>query len=290
VDIAAVGTHLELVCGSARFTLPTMPVEDYPTLPEMPAAAGTIDAATFQSAVQQVAIAAGRDETLPMMTGVRIELNGTSIAMLATDRYRLAMRELTWHPASPDISAVALVRARTLSDAAKSLGGSAQVNVALSTGAGVDLIGFEAGGRHTTSLLVEGDYPAVRRLFPDETPIHAVVQTQQLSDAAKRVALVAERNTPIRLSFSEGQVVLDAGQGDDAQASEALEASLVGEDISVAFNPQFLLDGLGALTTDFVRLSFTHPNKPVEFTGQTSLDGDDIQDYRYLLVPIRFAS
>lgn len=83
--------------------------------------------------------------------------------------------------------------------------------------------------------------------------------------------------------------MLDAGQGDDAQASEALEAVLVGEDITVAFNPQFLLDGLSALGTDFVRLSFTHPNKPVEFTGQESLDGEDSAEYRYLLVPIRFA-
>ena len=152
------------------------------------------------------------------------------------------------------------------------------------------LAGFEAGGRHTTSLLVDGDYPAVRRLFPDETPIHAVVATQALIDAAKRVSLVAERNTPIRLAFSEGQVVLDAGQGDDAQASEAIEAALTGEDITVAFNPAFLLDGLGALDTAFVRLSFTHPNKPVEFTGQGSIDGEDERDYRYLLVPIRFAS
>jgi DNA polymerase III subunit beta len=290
VDVVLDGTKVTVTCGASRFTLLTMPVEDYPALPAMPPLSGTIDGDALTQAVSQVTVAASRDDTLPLLTGVRVEIEGERITMLATDRYRLAMRELTWHPASPDISAVALVRARTLSDAAKSLGGSAQVNVALSTGAGVDLIGFEAGGRHTTSLLVEGDYPAVRRLFPDETPIHAVVQTQQLSDAAKRVALVAERNTPIRLSFSEGQVVLDAGQGDDAQASEALEASLVGEDISVAFNPQFLLDGLGALTTEFVRLSFTHPNKPVEFTGQTSLDGDDIQDYRYLLVPIRFAS
>lgn len=162
--------------------------------------------------------------------------------------------------------------------------------MSLSTGAGVDLIGFEAGGRQSTSLLVDGDYPAVRRLFPDESPIHAIVGTTQLADAAKRVALVAERNTPIRLSFSDGQVVLDAGQGDDAQASEALEATLVGEDISVAFNPQFLLDGLGALDTPFVRLSFTHPNKPVEFTGQGSVESDDDKAYRYLLVPIRFAS
>ena len=290
VDVVLDGTKVTVTCGASRFTLLTMPVEDYPALPVMPPVSGTIDGDALTQAVAQVTVAASRDDTLPLLTGVRVEIEGERITMLATDRYRLALRELTWTPASPDISAVALVRARTLSDAAKSLGGSAQVNVALATGSGVDLIGFEAGGRHTTSLLVEGDYPAVRRLFPDETPIHAVVSTQQLSDAAKRVALVAERNTPIRLSFSEGQVVLDAGQGDDAQASEALEASLVGEDISVAFNPQFLMDGLGALTTDFVRLSFTHPNKPVEFTGQTSLDGDDIQQYRYLLVPIRFAS
>ena len=290
VDVVLDGTKVTVTCGASRFTLLTMPVEDYPALPSMPPLSGTIDGDALTQAVSQVTVAASRDDTLPLLTGVRLEIEGEKITMLATDRYRLALRELTWNPASPDISATALVRARTLSDAAKSLGGAPQVNIALATGAGVDLIGFEAGGRHTTSLLVEGDYPAVRRLFPDETPIHAVVATQQLSDAAKRVALVAERNTPIRLSFSEGQVVLDAGQGDDAQASEALEASLVGEDISVAFNPQFLLDGLGALTTDFVRLSFTHPNKPVEFTGQTSLDGDDIQQYRYLLVPIRFAS
>ena len=150
--------------------------------------------------------------------------------------------------------------------------------------------GFEAGGRHTTSLLVDGDYPPVRRLFPEETPIHAVVELAPLTEAARRVALVAERNTPIRLAFSEGQVVLDAGQGDDAQASEALEATLVGEEITVAFNPQYLLDGLGALTTPYVRFSFTHPNKPVEFTGQETVDADDDKTYRYLLVPIRFAS
>jgi DNA polymerase-3 subunit beta len=290
VDVVLEGTKVIVTCGASRFTLLTMPVEDYPNLPVMPATAGTVDGDELTHAVAQVSVAASRDDTLPLLTGVRVEIEGEKVTLLATDRYRLALRELTWKPSSPDISTVALVRARTLSDAAKSLGSAGSVTVALSTGAGVDLIGFEAGGRQTTSLLVDGDYPAVRRLFPDETPIHAVVLTQALADAAKRVALVAERNTPIRLSFSEGQVVLDAGQGDDAQASEALEATLVGDDISVAFNPQFLLDGLSALDTTFVRLSFTHPNKPVEFTGQESLEGEDLQEYRYLLVPIRFAS
>jgi DNA polymerase-3 subunit beta len=290
VDVSLDGTKVTVTCGASRFTLLTMPVEDYPQLPTMPALTGTVDGDELTKAVAQVTVAASRDDTLPLLTGVRVEIEGEKVTLLATDRYRLALREMTWNPAFPDVSAVALVRARTLNDAAKSLGASGSVNVGLATGQGVDLIGFEAGGRHTTSLLVDGDYPAVRRLFPDESPIHAVVNTQLLADAAKRVALVAERNTPIRLTFSDGQVVLDAGQGDDAQASEALEATLVGDDIAVAFNPQFLLDGLGALTTPFVRLSFTHPNKPVEFTGQESLEGDDLQEYRYLLVPIRFAS
>ena len=289
VDVVLEGTKVTVTCGASRFTLLTMPVEDYPALPVMPAVTGTVDGDALTHAVTQVTVAASRDDTLPLLTGVRVEIEGEKITLLATDRYRLALRELTWHPTSPDISQVALVRAKTLSDAAKSLGSAGSVNIALSTGQGVDLIGFEAGGRHTTSLLVDGDYPAVRRLFPDETPIHAVVLTQSLTDAAKRVALVAERNTPIRLSFSEGQVVLEAGHGDDAQASEALEATLVGEPITVAFNPQYLLDGLGAFDTPFVRLSFTHPNKPVEFTGQDEAGGEDSQEYRYLLVPIRFA-
>jgi DNA polymerase-3 subunit beta len=290
VEVAVDGSRVLVTCGASRFTLLTMPVEDYPALPAMPTEVGVVRGDDFTEAVAQVTVAASRDDTLPLLTGVRMEIEGDTITMLATDRYRLALRTLTWTPASPSGSEIALVRARTLSDAAKSLGTSERVTVGLSTGAGVDIIGFEAGGRHTTSLLVDGDYPPVRRLFPTETPIHAVVSTASLVEAARRVALVAERNTPIRLAFSDGQVVLDAGQGDDAQASEALEASLTGEDITVAFNPQYLLDGLGALSTEFVRLAFTHPNKPVEFTGQASLDADDDRSYRYLLVPIRFAS
>ena len=290
VDVELDGTKVQVTCGSSRFTLLTMPVEEYPTLPAMPESIGVFDGEELAHAVAQVTVAASRDDTLPLLTAVRVEIEGEKITLLATDRYRLALRELDWRPAALDMSTSALVRAKTLSDVAKSLGSAPEVTVALSTVSGVDLVGFESGGRVTTSLLVDGDYPAVRRLFPDETPIHAVVSTQALIDAAKRVALVAERNTAIRLEFTEGQVVLAAGQGDDAQASESLEARLEGDDITVAFNPHFLLDGLGALDTPFVRFSFTHPNKPVEFTGQSELDGDDDRSYRYLLVPIRFAA
>ncbi len=289
VDVALDGTKVTVTCGASRFTLLTMPVEDYPALPTMPGLTGTVDADVFTQAVAQVGVAASRDDTLPLLTGVRMEIEGDRVTLLATDRYRLALRDLTWRPATPGLSTSALVRARTLSDAVRSFGAVGSIDMFLSSGEGVDLIGFQAGGRQTTSLLLDGDYPPVRRLFPDQTSIHAVVSTPGLIEAAKRVALVAERNTPVRMSFSTGQVILDAGQGDDAQASEALEAGLVGEDISVAFNPHFLLDGLGALPAPYVRMAFTHPNKPVEFRGQAERDGGDDPSYRYLLVPIRFA-
>lgn len=289
VDVELDGSKVVLTCGASRFTLLTMPVDDYPALPSMPEVSGSVEAGILTEAVAQVTIAASRDETLPLLTGVRMEIEGEKITLLATDRYRLAMRELTWHPASPSIASFALVRARTLSDVAKSMTSAGSVDVALSTEGPAALVGFEAGGRRTTSLLVEGDYPPVRRLFPESTTTHAVVGTHVLVEAARRVSLVAERNTPIRLTFSEGQVVLEAGQGDDAQASEALEATLTGEPITTAFNPHYLLDGLGALTTPFVRMSFTHPSKPAVMTGQGSLEGDDDPQFRYLLMPIRFA-
>lgn len=289
VEVAVEGNRVTVICGASRFTLLTMPVEEYPSLPDLPEVTGSIDGDSFARAIAQVTMAAGRDETLPLLTGVRVEIEGDTVTMLATDRYRLAMREVSWSPASPGVSRVALVRARTLSDVAKNLSSAGSVELALAEDG--DIVGFEAGGRRTTSLLLEGDYPPVRRLFPEQTSTHTVTATAELVEAAKRVSLVAERNTPIRLSFTEGQVVLEAGQGDDAQASEALESTLVGEDISTAFNPQYLLDGLGSLDSEFVRLSFTHPSKPAVMTGQDTIDGaDHAEEFRYLLMPIRFGA
>ncbi len=290
VDFELDGTKLVLTCGASRFSLHTMPVDDYPDLPTFPEVAGTVDAAAFNAAVLQVTTAASRDETLPLLTGVRMEMEGERITFLATDRYRLAMKEITWIPRDPRVSQVALVRARTLSDVAKSMTQAGNLDIALQTDTGKHLIGFEAAGRRTTSQLIEGDYPPVRRLFPDATPTYAVARTAEIIEAARRVSLVAERNTPIRLAFTEGQVVLEAGQGDDAQASEALEATLVGEDITTAFNPHLLLDGLSALGTEYVRLGFTHPTKPVLMSGKKSAEGEEQEEFLYLLMPIRFAS
>ncbi|MFC7547155.1 DNA polymerase III subunit beta [Plantactinospora sp. GCM10030261] len=289
VDIAAVGAHLELVCGSARFTLPTMPVEDYPTLPEMPANAGTVDAAAFAAAVAQVAVAAGRDETLPMMTGVRLELNGNTLVMLATDRYRLAMREMPWQPDDPDVSVNALVPARTLHDTAKALGPlGGEVTVALAHGtAGEGMIGFAGGTRRTTSRLLDGaNYPPVRSLFPATSNAQAQVTVAALVEVVKRVALVAERTTPVLLSFSGDGLVVEAGGTEEARASEAMDANFTGEPMTIGFNPQYLIDGLQNIGSPTASLSFVDAFKPAVISPSTE-DGEPVPGYRYLIMPIR---
>ncbi|MDQ1292360.1 MAG: polymerase subunit beta [Actinomycetota bacterium] len=290
VDFAAEGSRIAVTCGASRFTLLTMPVDEYPTLPVMPQSSGTIPGDLFTQAVKQVTIAASRDETLPILTGVRMEIEGETLSLLATDRYRLAMRTLPWRPSDPHASSIALVRARTLLEVSKALGAAGDVTVALASDEESELIGFEAAGRRTTSLLLDGEYPTkVKALFPDHSPTHAVVHAASLMEAVRRVALVAERNTPVRLNFVDGSVTLEAGQGEDAQACEAVEATLEGEEIPIAFNPQFLLDGLDALTTPYARLSFTHRQKPAVITGQVEIDGPDDGTYRYLLMPIRLS-
>src|ERR1019366_62221 len=291
IDVVSDGSKVQVTCGSTRFSLLIMPADDYPTLPTAPAACGTIAGDVFTQAVAQVSIAADRGDTLPILTGVRVEIEGDRITLLATDRYRLAMREMTWSPQATDVSQVALVPARTLSETSKALGALGSIEIHLADGAVSDgLIGFEAGQRLTTTRLLDGEYPKVTSIFPSNVDTESVIETTVLVEAIKRVALVAERNTPVRLRFSDGQVAIEAGTGDGAQASEAVETVLTGPDIEIAFNPQFLLDGLGAVGTAYSRLSFTQSGRPAVLCGQAELDGDADTSYRYVLMPVRFAS
>ncbi len=291
VDVSTEGSKVNVVCGTSRFSLLMMSADEYPTLPAAPDPSGTIAGDVFTQAVAQVAVAADRGDTLPILTGVRVQIDGEKVTMLATDRYRLAMRELTWNPASPDAAYIALVPARTLNDTAKALGASASIELALGSNAGGDgLVGFEAGQRRSTTRLLDGEYPKVTSIFPTSVDTEAVVPTAALVEAVKRVALVAERNTPVRLRFTDGQLAIEAGAGEDAQASEAVECTLTGPEIEIAFNPHFLLDGLGVLGTAFTRLSFTQPSRPAVLTGQAEVDGVADTAYRYVLMPVRFAS
>ena len=297
VDLKVEGTRVVLTCGPARFTLPTLPVEDYPALPAMPETAGTLGSDVFASAVAQVALAAGRDDTLPVLTGVRFEIEGDTLTLAATDRYRLAVRTLPWRPTDPSLSTTALVPARTLSETARALTAGPEVTLALTPGgSGAEgMIGFEGSGRRTTSRLLEGEFPKYRSLLPSESTAVAEIATAPFAEAVKRVALVAARNAPVRLGFSADGVVLEAGGADDAQASEQLECSWEGsastEPFSIAFNPQYLLDGLGAVDSDTTTLSFTGPTRPAVLTGKRDADSTPgvPAEYRYLLMPVRLS-
>ncbi|MGW7050226.1 DNA polymerase III subunit beta [Streptomyces sp. NPDC054887] len=290
VEISTDGVRATVVCGSSRFTLHTLPVEEYPALPQMPTATGTVPGEVFASAAAQVAIAAGRDDTLPVLTGVRIEIEGDTVTLASTDRYRFAVREFMWKPEDPEASAVALVPAKTLLDTAKSLTSGDTVTLALSSsGAGEGLIGFEGAGRRTTTRLLEGDLPKYRTLFPTEFNSVAVIETAPFVEAVKRVALVAERNTPVRLSFEQGVLILEAGSSDDAQAVERVDANLEGDDISIAFNPTFLLDGLSAIDSPVAQLSFTTSTKPALLSGRPAVDAEADEAYKYLIMPVRLS-
>jgi DNA polymerase-3 subunit beta len=276
------GTRMAIVCGRSTFALPTLPVEDYPQLPAMPETTGALAGDLFAEAIGQVAIAAGRDDTLPTLTGIRVEFDGSRIVLAATDRYRLAVRELEWSPALPKFESAVLIPARNLADTAKSMAGADTVSIAVSD---EGLVGFEADGKRTTTRLLDGEFPKYRSLLPTEVASVAVVDTQELVNAVKRVALVAERSTPVRLAFENSEVTLRAGSGDDAQATEAVECTLTGDAIEIAFNPTFLLDGLSAVDAAQTRFAFTQANRPAVLGGLH--DGEVDEDYRYLLMPVR---
>ena len=288
VTLQLEGSRVTLECGRSSFTLPTMSADDYPELPQMPTSAGVVAGASFAAAVAQVAVAASTDETISFLTGIRLEMTGSLITLAATDRYRLAVRELAWAPESLSIDAAALVPARILADTAKTLAGQESVVIALA-GSGQDegLLGIHGGGRSTTTRLLGGEFPKYRTLLPAEANTIASVDTAALVEAVKRVSLVAERTTPLRMRFSGDEVDLQAGSGDEAQAVEALDATIAGDDIEIAFNPRFLLDGLSALDAPVVRFAFTVSNKPAVLTGAAERGAEPAPEFRYLLMPVR---
>ena len=291
VSFVLEGTRVLVSAGSAKFTLPTLPLSEYPTLPELPAASGSLNSDLFATAVNQVAIAAGKDDSLPTLTGVFVEINKNQITLAATDRYRLAVRELTWSAQDANIETTSLLRARTLADAAKSLMGTSQVTIALAPSTTNEkLVGFISEGKTMTSRVLDGSFPPFRHLLPSESTADAIIEVAPFLNSVRRVALVTDKTVPLRLNFSNNTLQLEAGTGDEAQASEKLDINYKGEDINIAFNPTYLTDGLTAINTAFVHISFTGANKPAVLTGQTEAGSAPITNYKYLLMPMRYSS
>jgi DNA polymerase III subunit beta len=284
-------SRITVSCGSAHFTLLSMPVEEYPTLPQVSESSGSLPAEAFANAVAQVAVAASRDDVTPVITGVQLEVSKTSLSLVATDRYRVAVREIEWAAGdSIEDSITALVPARTLTEIGKTFGHSGTISIAITSTDERELIAFQADKRTVTSLLIKGNFPPVKRLFPESVDNYAVMNTAELIEATRRVSLVLEREAALRFSFSIDGLTLEAIGSEQAQASETIDAFLTGGDTVVSLKPQFLLDGLGAVHSEFVRISFTktdNPNKPgpVLITSQSSKDQAGADNYKYLLQP-----
>jgi DNA polymerase-3 subunit beta len=290
VEFSTDGSKVLVSCGSTKFNLLTMPVEEYPTLPELPAVSGTISGDAFAAAVSQVATAASKDDVTPVLTGVQIETSEKSISFVATDRYRVALREAAWVAAPDGVGQVALVPARTLEQVAKTFGNQGEIAISIAKSTDREMIAFKANNRSVTSLLLKGNFPPVKSLFPESIENFAIVSTSDLVDSTRRVSLVLERESPLRYSFEEGSVGLEATGNETAQASENISAELTGKEIVVSLKPQFLIDGLSGVHSEFVKIAFTNndnPNKPgpVLISSHGAKEKTDSDSYRYLLQP-----
>ena len=291
VTFATEEGRITVSCGTANFTLLSMPVEEYPTLPQISEQSGVLPAELFATAVSQVAVAASRDDVTPVITGVQLEISENSLSLIATDRYRVAVREIEWTGGESSKEGVtALIPAKTLAEIGKTFGHSGSISVAITSTDERELIAFQADKKTVTSLLIKGNFPPVKRLFPEVVDNYAVINTGELIEAVRRVSLVLEREAALRFSFSIDGLTLEAIGSEQAQASETIDAFLTGTDTVVSLKPAFLLDGLGAVHSEFVRISFTkteNPNKPgpVLITSQASKDQPGADNYKYLLQP-----
>jgi DNA polymerase-3 subunit beta len=291
VEFSTEDNRISVRCGSAHFTLLSMPVEEYPTIPQVSGQQGVVPAEEFATAIAQVAVAASRDDVTPVITGVQLEVTDTKISLVATDRYRVAVREIEWDggaDAAPTLSA--LVPARTLQEVGKTFGHSGTITVSFTSRDDREIIAFSADNKTVTSLLIKGSFPPVRRLFPEQVDNHAVINTAELIESVRRVSLVLEREAALRFSFTIDGLTMEAIGSEHAQASESIDALLTGEDIVLSLKPSFLIDGLNAVRSEFVRFSFTkseNTNKPgpMLITSQSSKDQPGADSFKYLLQP-----
>ena len=290
VTIQLDGTRVLVNAGTAKFTLPILPINEYPNLPDMPEVLGSLDTETFSHAISQVGTAAGKDESLLSLTGIHIEVKGDNITMAATDRYRLAVRELSFNPARPNTEAVALIRSRTLLETTKALTNTKNINLSLAPATSNDrLAGFQTESKTTTTRLLDGTFPPYRHLIPQESLTTTIIEVAPFLDAVRRVALVTDKTIPLKLTFTGNSLTLEAGGGDEAQANEIFETQKTGEDLSIAFNPNYLLDGLHAISAPYAQISFNTSGKAAILMGKKDTNSPAIENFRYLLMPTKFA-
>ena len=262
-------------CAAYEGALRLLPAEDFPALQPPTGTRIVVEAPKFAEAVGQVARAASRDEARPVLTGVLVEVSREGLMLVSTDSYRLAVRELV---ATAAAEGKAIVPERAMSEAGRAAAAVEKGDVELFVDE--SQVAFQIGNLMLTSRLIEGEFPNYRQLLPEAYENRLTVSRQQLMDAVRRVGLLARDNSPIRLEFNALGVKLSSSSPDLGQAVEAVEARYEGEDITAAFNPAFLADGLAAATGETVRLEVRDGLKPGLIKGESD-------EFTYLVMPVR---
>jgi DNA polymerase III subunit beta len=269
---------VELTAGSARFHLRTLSAEDFPRLPEFEGEVAKLPAGPLAATIDLVARAASRDEVRPILTGVLLHAESATLTMVATDSYRLSVKHTELERALPE-PIEANVPARALRELARIIAqeGPDEVSISLARNQAV----FQAGSVVLFSRLIEGQFPSWRQLIPESFEHEVRLPRGELVDVARRVSQLAQRNAPLRFAFAEGELTVAAETPEVGDASEALPAPYSGEPLEIAFNPQFLIEGLESVEGDELAIKLSSPLRPglLQPVGR--------EDFSYLVMPIR---
>jgi DNA polymerase-3 subunit beta len=269
-----------LACGSASYQLNTYAAEDFPRLPEIePESAFTVDREVFLDTISRVGRSASRDESRPVLTGILVRFEGEKLVMAATDSYRLSVKETTL-PAGPGLELEAIVPARALQELAR-VGQSAESDT-IDIGVQENQIVFGVDGVWLTARRIDGQFPNYKQLLPEQFDAEVQLPREELLDVVRRTGLLAQRKSPLRLRFAEGELTVSAQTQDVGEARESLPVGYDGEAMEIGFNAEFLRDGLESVTDDTVRIKLISPLRPGLLHGESD-------DFLYLIMPIRLA-
>jgi DNA polymerase III subunit beta len=271
---------VELTCGSASYRLNTYAAEDFPRLPEIEdESAFTVDREAFVDTIARVGRSASRDESRPVLTGVLVRFEGDKLVMAATDSYRLSVKETSLSD-SPGREIEAIVPARALAELARvaQSGESGTIQV----GVQENQVVFGVDDVWLTARRIDGQFPNYKQLLPETFEAEVTMPREEFLDVVRRTSVLAQRKSPLRLRFEEGELTVSAQTQDVGEAHESLPISYSGEPIEIGFNAEFLRDGLESVNDESVRLKLISPLRPGLIHGESD-------DFLYLIMPIRLA-